>query len=115
MLGSGRAELPLPGLSHPSPEDAEDASGKLLPMRTDSTLTFPLQLTLPTPPVLPAKMKPVQQNRGCLFTNTLFCKAAERGVGMGVLEKQMNLCFVLFKMSNRVQKFIFNRRATQSA
>lgn len=45
----------------------------------------------------------------------LFCKGAEQGVGMGVLEKQMNLCFMLFKMSNRVQKFIFNRRATQSA
>jgi len=47
-------------------------------------------------------------------TSLLFCKGDERG-GVGALEKQMNFCFVLFKMSNRVQKFIFNRRATQSA
>lgn len=44
-----------------------------------------------------------------------FAKELRGEVGVGVLEKQMNLCFMLFKMSNRVQKFIFNRRATQSA
>lgn len=133
--GASQAQLPLPWPKYFQPRRSWGHTGgqqALGPGTATSAVPptchqFPLGARQPGElqlhPAQPAcagrEMKTRQQNQGCLFTNTrtvsYLAKEPSRGWVGGVLEKQMNLCFMLFKMSNRVQKFIFNRRATQSA